>query len=105
MIQLSKHRLAQVEYLLQQSAQGNHVLFDSEELRRVLVATEAGQFTLNEQEAYEVEPYLERLLEEPTIERKRAFLEGLDRPLFERLVRTYFSIVENNLYDTSEARH
>lgn len=105
MIQVSKHQLTQVEYLLEQSAQGNHMLFDTEELRRVFIAAEARRFQLSEQEAYEVEPYIERLLEEPTLERKRAFLEALDRPVFDRIVMTYFCIVENNLYDTCEARH
>ena len=105
MIHVSKHQLAQVEYLLKQSVQGNHVLFDTEELRRVFEWAAARRFTLTEAEAYEVEPHIERLLEEPSLEGKRAYLRQLERPVFERVVMTYFSIVENNLYDTSETRH
>jgi hypothetical protein len=105
MIHVSKHQLAQVEYLIEQSANGNHVLFDTNELRRVFEYAEASRFTLSEKDAYEIEPFIERLLEEPTLERKRAYLEGLEQPVFDRVVMTYFSIVENNLFDACEARH
>ena len=44
MIHISKHQLAQVEYLLEQSAQGNHVLFDTDELRRVFEVAKARRF-------------------------------------------------------------
>jgi hypothetical protein len=105
MINVSKERLAQVEYLLSQSAQGNHVLFDTDELRSVFELASERRFTLSEEEAYEVEPHIERLLEEPSLESKRAYLKTLSRPVFERVVMTYISIVENNLYDSSETRH
>lgn len=105
LIHVTKPQLTQVEYLLDQSAQGNHVLFDADDLRRVFRRGSAKAFVLSEEEAYEVEPHLERLIQEPSLERKRAYLEALDRGTFERVVRTYFSIVENNIYENLEVPH
>jgi hypothetical protein len=106
MIQVPKQRLAQVEYLIEQSVRGNHLLFDTEQLRRVFSRAQAKRFVLSEEEAYESEPYIERLLEEDSLERGRAYLQGLEPEVFERVVMTYFCIVENKLFDESgEVRH
>ncbi len=106
MIYVSKDQLDQVEYLIQQSIQGNHVLFDSETVLRVLRephAPTSGSSDL--EESYSVEHHLERLIEQPSLEKKRAYLDGLDTETYARVVRTYFNIVENNLYESAEVRH
>jgi hypothetical protein len=108
-LQITKSQLTQVEYLLAQSAQGNHVLFDTDTLRRIFSHEQAKNKrkprALTEEEAYEAEPHLERLLQEPSLESKRAYLEGLDRPTLERVIRTYFSIVENNIFENAGIQH
>jgi hypothetical protein len=104
-IEVSKNQLSQVEYLIEQSMKGYHVLFDTTELRRVFRARGKPDNVLTEEEAYAVEPIIEKLIQEPTIERKRALLEGLDRRTFATVVRTYFSIVENNLFEKLEVHH
>lgn len=105
MIQVPKHKLDRVEYLLEQSVRGNHVLFDPEELRLVLADMQARGTRLSEADAYETEPMIERLLQESTLEGQRAYLRSLERPVFARVVMTYFCIVENALIDASEVRH
>lgn len=106
MIQISKRQLEQVEYLIAQSIQGNHILFDTETLRQVFWQ---GHFTAAEnpslEESYSVEHHIERLILQPTLAQKRAYLEQLDQATFEQVVKTYFNIVENNLYENPEKRH
>jgi hypothetical protein len=101
MIHVSKSQLEQVQYLIQQSLQGNHILFDGETVRKVL----RDQAPISAEDAYAVEHHIERLILEPSLERKRAYLEQLDRPTFVQVVKTYFNIVENNLFEKNEARH
>ncbi len=102
MIEVSKNQLREIEYLIQQSMQGNHVLFDTDTVRRVLGPE------LTQEEAYAAEPLIERLMQEPTLAGKRAYLERLgeqDELAFSQVVRTYFCIVENNLLEKVEVRH
>jgi hypothetical protein len=101
-IYVSKEQLDSVEYLLHQSVQGNHVLFDPETIRAVLTSPECD---LSEPEAYSVEHHIERLIMQPTLMQKRAYLEKLDPETYRRVVRTYFNIVENSLYENLEVRH
>ena len=100
MIYVSKRQLDQVEYLIHQSIQGNHVLFDRETIRSVLRSKHE-----DAAEGIQIEPIIESLILEPTLERKRAFLEGLDKTTYERVIRTYFNIVENNLLESKKVLH
>lgn len=104
MIYVSKNQLDQVEYLIGQSIQGNHVLFDADTVKRVFRSTfSPAEFT--EEDAYEVEHHIERLILQPNLAQKRAYLEKLDPATYERVVRTYFNIVENNLFENTQVKH
>jgi hypothetical protein len=106
-ITISEEQLAQVEYLFEQSSRGNHVLFDPRRLRAVFRTKTSRRETLGETEAQEVERHIERLLAEPTLDDKKAYLASLDRSTYGWVVRTYFSILESNLAGSlaPEARH
>ena len=103
MIYVSKEQLRQVEYLIGQSIQGHHVLFDNETVRRIFNSPLNANF--NEKGDEEMQGHIEKLILQPTIMQKRAYLERLPGPTFEKMVRTYFSIVENNLYENNEVKH
>jgi hypothetical protein len=103
MIYVSPDQLSQVEYLIHQSIQGHHLLFDSERVREIFFQAPYREFT--EKDAYEMEHHIERLLLKPTLETKRAYLEELDGATYERVVRTYFNIVENNLFESARVLH
>lgn len=105
MIYVSEDQLSQVEYLIQQSLHGNHVLFDLECVREIFERNVNRSCSFVEEDAYEVEPLIEKLILQPTLQQKRAFLEALDTETLERVVRTYFNIVENNLYESSKEKH
>jgi hypothetical protein len=102
MITVSKDQLDTVEYLLQQSAQGNHVLFDVDTVRHVFTLPAK---PMNEQEAYEVEHHIEKLIAAGTLDKQKAYLENLSEDLLFRVVKTYFNILENNLFETQTVRH
>ena len=102
MIYVDKAQLNQVEYLIHQSIQGNHVLFDRESLRQVF---KTDTRMIEDEEAYSVEHHIEKLISQPSLAQKRAYLDGLDTETYGKVVRTYFNIVENNLYENSEAKH
>ena len=103
--QFNRDQRQQVEYLLQQSQQGHHVLFGNELVRRAFAATTGQPRPAAEAEAYAAEPHIERLMNEPSLERKRAYIEGLDEESLGRVVRTYFNIVENSIFEMSEVKH
>lgn len=105
MIYVSEDQLDQVEYLIGQSIQGNHVLFDTDTIKRVFRNGSGGLPTLATEHAYPVEHHIESLITMPTLLQKRAYLEKLDSTTFELVVRTYFNIVENNLLESAEVRH
>jgi hypothetical protein len=111
MIHVSKNKLQQVEYLIEQSLQGNHILFDHENLTRVLRGESRDGSSdgllkpLSEEEAYSVEHHIERLIGEPSLMQKRAYLESLDSRTYAWVVRTYFNIIENNLWESQEIHH
>lgn len=104
MIYVSEDQLKEVEYIIQQSMQGNHVLFDMESVRQIF-GSDNPPCDFSCADAYEVEPHIERLLVLPTLAQKRAYLDGLDRRTYTRVVKTYFNIVENSMYESLEVKH
>jgi hypothetical protein len=94
--QFSRQQQNQIQYLLQQSIQGHHVLFGTELVKRAFTPA-ARSLNQAEAEAYAAEPHLERLMAEPSLEGKRAYLESLEDELLVQVVRTYFNIVENTI--------
>lgn len=107
MIHVNHSHVDQVEYMLGQAMQGNHVLFDPEIVRKVFRSgvTHPDRDPISEEEAYAVEPHIEKLLELPSLEQKRAYVDHLDSQTLESVVRVYFNIVENSLYESISVRH
>lgn len=101
MINVSQKQLSQVEYLIQQSIQGHHVLFDHETIKEILNKSAHLTVALETQ----VENIIEELIMKPTLTEKKAFLNALSRDVFEKVVCTYFNIVENNLFESTQVKH
>jgi hypothetical protein len=99
LIYVSKEQLRQVEYLIGQSMQGHHVLFDTDTVRRVF------QKSRSNKDTHAVENHIEALMQQPTLLQKRAYLEKLPPKIFESVVITYFNIVENNMAENQEVKH
>lgn len=125
MIYVNQKQLDQVEYILEQSALGHHILFDVEDIRRVfrpghhfktnLPSTpkskviSSGEHPVKETktnaEPTEAEKHIENLILQPTILSKRTYLESLNPDMYNEVILTYFNIVENNIFEGMEFAH
>lgn len=102
MIYVSDKQYTQVKYLIGQSIQGNHVLFDLDLVRNAFRQPQIPlSAEINAEQAYSVEHHIEALIELPNLQKIRAYLESLDPNTLDTVIRTYFYIVENNLIETS----
>lgn len=97
--------LDQIEYLLYQSTQGIHFMFDNVDIVKVLSrpADEADSLSFSNME--KVQELLTKFIEKPTMVEKRRFLETLNKETFELLVRAYFQLVENTILANTKIRH
>ncbi len=104
-IVVSEDRLKHIRYLLEQSQHGNHILFDVDAIRAAVARF--SRFPMTEENAYEAEPHVERILALPTLAQKRAYLDRLDKGSREIVIQTYLSIVENDLLErtSKKAKH
>ena len=102
MITVSQAQLETVEYMIQQSTQGNHILFDLDLVRHVFTQSAA---PMNETEAYEVEHHIERLIALDGFYKQRAYVEQLTEQTLHRVIKTYFNIVENSLFESKLPKH
>jgi len=100
-IYITEEQVAQVKYLLEQAIQGNHILFDSPTLKRIIESPSLAV----EGENYGAEPHIEKLMGLKGLPEKRAYLERLDPKTFEGVVRTYLNIVENTLFEAKGTVH
>jgi hypothetical protein len=91
---LSKAQLGEIRYLMDQSMRGNHVLFDQEKIREVF---ERPHPPISPEDAYSVEHHIERILQQPSLEQKKAYLDSLDEHTYTRVVQTYFKIIDQRL--------
>lgn len=105
MVYISKDQLEQVEYLFTTSAQGIHLLFDNANIRRVLShpTEEMDFFTFENVER--IQKILSDFISKTSLLDKQEFLENLDQDTYDLLLRTYFNIVENSIYEQGEFKH
>lgn len=96
MIYVNQKQLDQVEYLIEQSTRGHHVLFDNEVIRKAFERLSEHENAADDA----IEKHIENLILQPTLISKRAYLENLTPDTFDRVVCTYFSIVENNIFES-----
>jgi hypothetical protein len=103
MIYVNQDQLDQVHYILEQSANGNHLLFSSETIKRLAYKT------MGEPESRlrleNGERLLEQMILKPNLTLKKEFLEALDTDSFEDVVRVYFNIVQNTAQETQSFKH
>lgn len=97
--------LTQIEYLLHQSTQGIHFMFDNAEIIRVLSQHKDDQDFFTFDNMGKVQDMLTKFLERPTITEKRSFLERLSPEEHALLIRAYFHLVENTILAHSKLRH
>jgi hypothetical protein len=105
MAYIDKEQLDQVEYLFNQSAQGLHLLFDNDDIRKVLSQPTEELDFFSFENVDRIQKLLGDFITKTSLEAKREFLEKLDRETYELLLRTYFNIVENSIYEQDRLKH
>lgn len=103
MIYVNQEQLDQVKYLLRQSAQGNHLLFDENTIRRV--AWRVGRQETRDEKVEKAEKLLEEMILRPSLGSKLAFLETLDRETYDDVARVFLNIVQNTAQETQGFSH
>ncbi|MEK7790602.1 MAG: hypothetical protein AAB309_03140 [Deltaproteobacteria bacterium] len=106
---ISNDELSQIEYLLTQSAMGNHLLFDMDQIRKVFYTPSPlgshSDVVLDFKTMDQVRQLIENLLRQPTLMAKRAFIENLPESSRELVIRAYFNILDHTLMDKREYFH
>lgn len=106
MIQVSVNQLEEVEYLFNQSAKGNHLLFPSEQIKKVF----SNPFPIKNEEfddkkMSEIKSLLETLIYQPTLDKKKKFIANLNEESRDLLIRAYFSLLDTALLQNKDNVH
>jgi hypothetical protein len=96
---------SQIEYLLYQSTQGFHFIFENSDIARVMKTPTDGKEFFTQENMKKVQGLLTNFLDCPSLEEKRSFLDRLPADDFELLVRAYFQLVDNTILAYSDLRH
>lgn len=105
MIPIEQKNLQEIEYLLTQSVQGVHLLFDNKTIAKVLKKpTEKIDF-FNYSNVSKIQNLFTELVNKKSLAEKRLFLQQLKPKEYELLLRTYFHILENTILASSEHKH
>lgn len=97
MIRINVAQMQEIQYIIQQSMNGFHVLFDNETIKKFCRDTGTDTDIFDENKARATERLLEMFMSTPTINGRRSFFDNLNEEEKSLLVRTYFHIVENNI--------
>ncbi len=102
---LQEKSLQRMEALLQQSAQGIHILFKNSEIAGALAEVKDNKDFFDFAKMKVVQDLMTHLIAKKTYLEKVAFLNDLEIEKFNMLVRTYFHIVENTIRSKPDHRH
>jgi hypothetical protein len=104
-IYIDKSQLEQMEYLLSQSAQGFHLLFDQSSVRKILSQPTESMDFFTFANLNKIQHILGEFLKKKTFNEKKQYLESLEPDNYELLVRSYFNIVDNTVMESTKLRH
>jgi len=102
---IEEKNLDEIEFLLAQSMNGVHHLFDNQVIARILqTPTEEIDF-FNFENMDRIQELFTQLLNQNSVQEKKTFLQSLDANSYEILVRIYFHIVDNTLMTSDTLKH
>ena len=104
-LRISDSHLDEIEYLLAQSMNGIHLLFDNETIARVLKTPTEEKVLFHNRNLDKIQGLFAEFVQQETFHQKQQFLSSLDNESFELLLRTYFHIVDNSLLAEEFNRH
>ena len=103
MIYVNQEQLEQVQYLLEQSAKGVHLLFDKKTIKRI--ASQLGKKEERTMRIEKAEGLLEQMILCTTLQSKKNFLETLDPDTYDDVAKVYFNIVQNSASEKQRFTH
>jgi len=89
--------MQEIQYIIQQSVNGYHVLFDNETIKKFCNTAKTDDDIFDEQRSRTTEKLVEMFMSTPTINGRKLFFQSLPDEEKSLLIRTYFHIVENNV--------
>ena len=105
-MQLDENRLLQMEYLVDQSRMGHHLLFDNATVSRVFTEeNENDEAMFQVENLARIQDLLAEFMDKSTLKEKRRFLDTLEDEDHDLLVRTYFNIIENSIHSVTPFKH
>ena len=99
-----KH-LDEIEFLLAQSMNGVHLLFDNTEIAQVLNKPTEEKELFSFENMDKIQELFSQLIEKGSVPEKLDFIHGLPVADFELLLRTYFHILDNTVLANTELKH
>ncbi len=100
MVRIDDAQAEEIKYIISQSMNGLHVLFDNDTIKRYLHGSENEDEVFDENKSRQTEKLIERFMSTPTITGKKMLFQGLTDEEKALLIKTYFSIVENNILNS-----
>lgn len=104
-LKISDTHLDQIEHLLAQSMNGIHLLFDNKTIARILRSPTEDMDLFQVRNLDKIQDLFSAFVGHKTLQDKRMWLDSLDKESYEMLLRTYFYIVENSLFNADPTRH
>lgn len=104
-MQINESHLDQIEHILAQSMNGIHLLFDNQTIAEILKTPTEDQELFAFQNMDRIQDLFSQLVQQESFEEKVDFLKNLDQEGYELILRTYFHIVENSLFASTDVRH
>lgn len=103
--EIKERDLHEIEFLLNQSTRGHHLLFDTERVAHILkTPTEELDF-FKHNNLLRIQHLLSKLTAKKSLRDKKDYISSLDNEAFEILVRTYFHIVDNAILSSASTSH
>jgi hypothetical protein len=84
---------------------GIHLLFDNETIAQVLKTPTEHLDLFHMKNLDKIQELFTEFLRRKTLQEKQIYLQSLDRESFEMLLRTYFHIVDNSIFQADCDRH
>lgn len=103
--EIREQNLERMEALIRQSALGIHVLFENEDIAKVMRKPQDEKDFFDFEKMKRVQEVITQLIAKKTYFEKVSFLRELDEESYDMLIRTYFHIVENNVKAQHELSH
>lgn len=92
--------MKEIEYIIHQSMNGLHVLFDNDTIKRFCAGSRGDDDIFDEGRARQTEKLMEIFMSTPTITARKQLFKTLSEDEQSILIRTYFNIVENNILNS-----